>query len=86
MGDALRKQFVAEKHYTYADYRQWELEEGERYELVGGTAYAMSSPNDRHQAISMELSRQIANFLHGKPCKVRAAPYDVRLLPGRRTG
>jgi Uma2 family endonuclease len=27
-----------------------------------------------------ELTRQIANFLHGRPCKVRVAPYDVRLF------
>jgi Uma2 family endonuclease len=80
MSDALRKPDDEEIHYTYADYRQWDLEEGERYELIEGTAYAMSSPNDAHQAISGEIFRQIANFLRGKPCKVRSAPYDVRLF------
>jgi Uma2 family endonuclease len=80
MSDALRKPALEEKHYTYADYRQWELEEGERYELVEGNAYAMSSPNTAHQTIGGELFRQIANFLHGRPCKVLAAPYDVRLF------
>jgi Uma2 family endonuclease len=80
MNGALRKPADEERPHTYADYRQWELEEGERYELIEGAAYAMSSLNDKHQAISMELSRQIANFLRGKPCKVRAAPYDVRLF------
>jgi Uma2 family endonuclease len=62
------------------DYRQWELGEGERYELIDGAAYAMVGPNSEHQSISMELSRQIANYLHGKPCKVFPAPYDVRLF------
>jgi Uma2 family endonuclease len=66
--------------FTYADYKSWELAEGERYELIDGSAYAMAAPNDQHQAISMELARQIANFLQGKPCKVRPAPYDVRLF------
>jgi Uma2 family endonuclease len=80
MSSALRKPAPEEKHYTYADYRQWELEEGERYELMEGTAYAMSSPNTANQAISMELSRQFAIFLHDKQCKVFAAPYDVRLF------
>jgi Uma2 family endonuclease len=28
----------------------------------------------------MELSRQIANYLHRKPCRVFSAPYDVRLF------
>jgi Uma2 family endonuclease len=84
MNDAdkgLAKKILEEdKRYTYADYKAWELDEGERYELIGGEAYAMSAPNDFHQAISAELTRQFANFLHGKPCKVRAAPYDVRLF------
>lgn len=70
---------LEDKLYTYKDYKEWELAEGERYELIDGRAYAMASPTDYHQAISMELSRQFANFLVGKPCKVRAAPYDVRL-------
>jgi Uma2 family endonuclease len=69
-----------DRRFTYADYKAWELDAGERYELIGGKAYAMSAPNDFHQAISGEISRQIANFLHGKPCKVRPAPYDVRLF------
>jgi Uma2 family endonuclease len=79
MSDAAKRS-ITEGHHTYADYKTWEFGEGERYELIAGAAYAMSSPNDRHQAISMELSRQLANFLRGKPCKVRAAPYDVRLF------
>jgi Uma2 family endonuclease len=80
MSDVALKYPEENQHYTYADYKQWELAEGERYELIDGVAYAMSAPNDEHQAISMEICRQIANFLHGKPCKVRAAPYDVRLF------
>jgi Uma2 family endonuclease len=81
VSDALRKpDDDEENYYTYADYRQWDLADGERFELVEGAVYAMSSPNDTHQAISGELFRQIANFLQGKPCKVRSAPYDVRLF------
>jgi Uma2 family endonuclease len=40
----------------------------------------MSAPSYAHQAVCMELSRQIANYLRGKPCKVVPAPYDVRLF------
>ena len=65
---------------TYADYKTWELAGGERYELIYGEAHAMSGPNTRHQAMSGELFRQIANYLYGKPCKVYAAPFDVRLF------
>jgi len=69
-----------EPYYTYADYREWELDEGERFELIYGDAYAMSAPNTRHQAMLTELVRQFANFLVGKPCKAFAAPFDVRLF------
>jgi len=79
MDRALRKE-DAENTYTYADYREWELKEGERYELIHGEAFAMAGPNDFHQSIQMELSKQIAVYLTGKPCKIRPAPYDVRLF------
>ncbi|MCL2245043.1 MAG: Uma2 family endonuclease [Treponema sp.] len=69
-----------EPYYTYADYKEWELDEGERFELLNGEAYAMSAPNTKHQAILMELSSQFHLFFRGKPCKVFPAPFDVRLF------
>ena len=66
-----------QKKYTYKDYIKWRGEI--RYELIGGVAYAMASPSPAHQRISMELSRQLSNFLRGKTCKVFHAPLDVRL-------
>jgi len=69
-----------DKYYTYADYKEWDLAEGERYELIYGEAYAMSAPNTYHQLIQMELSKQIAVYLTGKPCKVIPSPFDVRLF------
>jgi Uma2 family endonuclease len=77
MADALSDE---DRLFTYADYKSWELKPGERYELIYGIAYAMAGANTYHQGILMEISRQIANYLDGKPCKVRAAPYDVRLF------
>jgi len=67
-------------HWTYADYKDWELKPGERYEIIYGEAYAMSAPSAYHQSILMEMVRQIANFLVGRECKVYPAPYDVRLF------
>jgi len=49
MGSALRNE-DAENTYTYADYKEWELKEGERYELIHGEAFAMASPNFRTYA------------------------------------
>jgi len=71
------EQYSAEKRYTYADYASWDDEI--RYELIDGVPYLMSSPSQTHQKISMELSRQLANFLKGKPCEVYHAPFDVCL-------
>lgn len=62
---------------TYADYLKWD--EG-RFEIVDGTVYSMSpAPNRAHQRVTVELARQIANFLVGKSCEVFSAPFDVRL-------
>ena len=67
----------AEQYYTYEEWLG--LDDGNRYELLNGRLYMMASPTPQHQAVSMEISRQIANFLIGKPCKVYPAPFDVRL-------
>jgi Uma2 family endonuclease len=67
-------------HWTYADYKEWELKPRERYEIIHGEAYAMSAPNSHHQSMLVELVRQFANFLIGKKCKVYPAPFDVRLF------
>jgi Uma2 family endonuclease len=77
MSDVLLKE---ERRWTYRDYREWDLGEGERYELIRGLAYAMSAPNDKHQAVLVALAAKFYDFLEGKPCKIRPAPYDVRLF------
>ena len=67
-------------YYTYADYKEWELDEGERFELMNGEAYAMSAPSTIHQIVSRELFGQFYNYLKDKPCQAFYAPYDVRLF------
>jgi Uma2 family endonuclease len=74
---ALQKE---KRRFTYADYKEWELDESERYELIDGEAFAMSAPNTRHQAVLVELSSQFRVYLRGKPCQVFPSPYDVRLF------
>lgn len=66
--------------FTYVDYLAWP--EDERWELIDGQAWAMTpAPLMEHQAASGEMFRQIANHLAetGGPCRVFAAPFDVRL-------
>ena len=66
------------QHYTFADLLTWE--DRTRYELYDGQPVALASPSNVHQLICMELSRQLANYLVGKKCKVYPAPFDVRLF------
>jgi Uma2 family endonuclease len=72
--------YEEERKWTYADYKEWELKPGERFELIDGVAYAMSAPNTEHQGISMLLSAKLYNYFEGKRCRPFAAPFDVRLF------
>jgi Uma2 family endonuclease len=80
MADALEAPYPNNGHWTYADYKAWELKPRERYEIIYGEAYAMAAPNAFHQSMLFELGRQFGNFLVGKKCKAYHAPYDVRLF------
>ena len=70
----------AEKErYTFADVLAWP--DDERAELIDGEAVMMAPPpSSTHQEISVELTRQLANYLEGKQCKVYHAPFAVRLF------
>ena len=69
----------AEKErYTFADVLTWG--EDERIEIINGEAVMMAPPSRIHQKISVELSRQLANYLEGKKCEVYHAPFAVRLF------
>jgi len=72
-------EFDENRRYTYADYLTWEG--SERCQLINGEIFMMASPSVVHQSILMELSTQFNIWLNGKPCKVFAAPLDVRLFP-----
>jgi len=73
--EALRKYNEEGKRFTYTDYAGWD--DDNRYELIDGVVHLMSAPSATHQSILVELSRQIANYLIGKSCKVFVAPFDV---------
>lgn len=64
--------------HNYADYLSWPADT--RYELIDGIAYAMGpAPTRRHQEVTGEIFRQIADALDGSPCRPYLAPFDVRL-------
>lgn len=69
-----------EPRFTYGDYVQWEGDE--RWELIDGSAVAMSpAPNRRHQDLVLEAAAQIREQVEA-PCRVYVAPFDVRLPKG----
>lgn len=65
--------------YTYADYLQWDLDH--MVELIKGKVFrqAAAAPRRIHQELSGRLFSEFHYFLKKKPCKVYAAPFDVRL-------
>src|ERR1043166_7249546 len=65
------------RRYTWSDYRTWNNDK--RWEIISGQALLMGSPTSRHQRISRELGRQLANYFKGKPCELFTAPMDVVL-------
>ena len=73
-----------EERYTYADYLEWD--EKERVELIDGAPLMMAPPSRKHQEISGEIYRQLANLLRGKGCRVYAAPFGVRLFERAEDG
>ena len=75
MGLPIKK---ADYKFTCADYSSWP--DGERWELIEGTAYNMSpAPSTNHQRVSRILFSQICNFVETSPCEPFSAPFDVYL-------
>lgn len=71
--------------YTYADYLTWKFEGF--VELIRGKVLRpMSAPTSWHQQYSINLAAEIRVFLKGKPCRVYAAPNDVRLTCSTGSG
>ena len=72
------RKYKRDELFTYTNYASWD--DGERWELIDGVAYAMAPGlSEPHQGVSNGLTWQLNSFLRGKPCKVRSAPFDVRL-------
>jgi Uma2 family endonuclease len=63
---------------TYKGYKK--LPPDVHCELIRGKLYMMASPTVFHQGLSMVLSSYFYRYLEDKPCRVLAAPMDVRLF------
>ena len=51
------------KHYTYADYLSWKIEE--RLEIIRGRIFKLAAPRRKHQEVSAELFIQLKIHLKG---------------------
>ncbi|HOT30437.1 MAG TPA: Uma2 family endonuclease [Candidatus Ozemobacteraceae bacterium] len=67
--------------YTYADLSSWP--DDERWELIEGKAYAMTTPNRWHSLVSTNLARILTNHFHGSPCEVHIGNFGIRLPKGQ---
>ncbi len=77
------KKTVAER-FTWADYQKWPDEQ--RCEIIDGQICDMTpAPGTAHQEVSANLMYEFCGFFKGKPCKVFAAPFDVRLAEKKET-
>lgn len=58
------------------------LPQEKRVEVFEGIIYDMASPSQIHQALSMELSNIIYNYIKSKKgsCQLFSAPFDVKLF------
>ena len=71
-------------NYTYADYLLWHFKE--RVEIIKGKIFKMSpAPSRFHQDVSMSITLLLAKFLKNQPCKMYAAPFDVRLIDFKKS-
>lgn len=66
-----------ERRLRYQDMDQ--LDPEQRWELIDGIAYAMSSPALVHQLILGELYVALKQHFRGRKCQVVLAPFDVKL-------
>ena len=65
------------KKYTYEDLEN--IEDDNRYEIIDGELYLMSSPASKHQLILLDVGQQFNDFFRDKKCTPFIAPLDVRL-------
>jgi Uma2 family endonuclease len=63
--------------YSYADYLTWQFTEW--IEVLKGKIFPMAAPVEYHQRISWRLGLQMGKYFENQPCRVYAAPFDVRL-------
>ena len=66
-----------ENRVTWSDYRSWDDEN--RWEIIDGQPYAMTSPRVSHQEVCGELFALLHAHFKGRSCRPFISPIDVRI-------
>ena len=81
----------ADKDYNAAEFLKYvedEIQkpgnENNRYELINGQIYMMSSPNEIHYDLSRFIEKFLDSYFEKTDCKVYHAPFDLFLLGKNR--
>ncbi len=74
------KEYLTPKRISYEEYLTLINSSDQRYELIDGEIYLMTSPSFSHQLVVNEIAGHFYNFFKGKPCRSLTAPLDVRLF------
>ncbi|TYO96473.1 Uma2 family endonuclease [Desulfallas thermosapovorans] len=69
---------LSDRIYTVEDYMK--MDDGRRYELIGGELFVVPSPRPKHQKVSGRIFYQFENFLRNNNLgEVFHAPIDIVL-------
>jgi Uma2 family endonuclease len=68
------------RKFYYKEFLEFIKDKKERYELIEGNIYLMTSPSTNHQRIIGGIYGELRNYLKGKPCEPFMAPLDVVLF------
>ena len=60
-------------------YMEWEAEQPERHEYLGGEVFAMSGGTDAHYTILLNAATRLKNALSGKPCRAFVSGMKLRI-------
>ncbi len=74
------RDYNSTKKVSYEQYMDLVNTSDQRYELIDGEIYLMSSPSFNHQIIVSEIFARFYNYFKDKPCRPLTAPFDVRLF------
>lgn len=72
-------EYRARSQIRYEEYMDLVERSDQRYELIGGEIYLLSSPSFHHQVLVRNICVCLQSLLQDGPCQALTAPLDVRL-------